>query len=88
MKNIEPKIAALDERASNIGKPPLELNPFTETFRSLVGYAFNIALPFSERGLAKWERRNRQLLVGQAIRYYLQEQERVEAELQKLYGKE
>ena len=88
MKNIEPRITTLDEQASNIGKPPLELNPFTETFRSLVGYAFNIALPFSERGLAKWERRNRQLLVSQAIRYYLQEQERVEAELQKLYGKD
>lgn len=88
MKNIEPEITALDEQAGNIGKPPPELNPFTETFRSMVGYAFNIALPFSERGLAKWERRNRQLLVGQAIRYYLQEQERVEAELQKLYGKD
>lgn len=88
MKNIEPEITALDEQAGNIGKPPLELNPFTETFRSLVGYAFNITLPFSERGLAKWERRNRQLLIGQAIRYYLQEQERVDAELQKLYGED
>lgn len=88
MKNIEPEITALDDEAGNIGKPPLELNPFTETFRSIVGYAFNIALPFSERGLAKWERRNRQLLIGQAIRYYLQEQERVDAELQKLYGKD
>lgn len=87
MKNIEPEITALDEQAGNIGKPSLELNPFAEIFRSLVGYAFNITLPFSERGLAKWERRNRQLLVSQAIKYYLQEQERVEAEIHNLYGK-
>lgn len=88
MKNIEPEITVLDEQAGNIGKPPPELNPFAEIFRSLIGYAFNITFPFSERGLAKWERHNRQLLVSQAIKYYLQEQERVEAELQKLYGKD
>lgn len=87
MKQIEPEITALDERASNIGVPPPELKPFTEAFRSMVGYAYNITLPFSERGRTTWQKRNRQLLVNQAIRYYLREQKHVETELQKLYGK-
>lgn len=87
MQQLEPQITALDQEAGNIGQPPLELNLFTENFRSLTGYAFNITFPLTEKGLVTWERPNRQMIVKQAIKYYLRVQKRVEEQLRKLYGK-
>lgn len=71
MQNMEPVINELDHEAGNIGLPPYEIKDFASTFRSMTGFAFNTTFPFSENAINKWKLPNQQIIVEQAIKYYL-----------------
>ncbi len=70
MMKLEPIVTELYMRAGDIGLAPLECKDLSERFQSLMGYAHNIVLPFSDNGLKTWEGKNRKYLVNRAIEDY------------------
>lgn len=84
MKILEPKIVGLYERGGRIGFAPFECKDLRQRFLSLISYAYNIVLPFSKSGLAKWPEKNRMYLVNKAIQHYQKDKTRLEFELEKV----
>ena len=85
MVELESQITKLYMQAGDIGLAPLECKDLAERFQSLMGYAHNIVLPFSERGLRTWQESNRQYLVRRAIENYQKDMIRLEFELEKVH---
>jgi len=70
MKKLQRTINELYMKGIDIGGSPLECKEFNQTFHSLIAFADNIVLPFSERGLETWAEKNRNFLVKDAIKNY------------------
>jgi hypothetical protein len=70
MKVLQGEIDALYFQGTEIGGAPLECKDFSEKFQSLIAFADNIVLPFSETGLKTWAVNNRDFLVQDAIKHY------------------
>lgn len=70
MKVLQRKIRTLYLQGTEIGGAPLECKDFSEKFQSLLAFADNIVLPFSETGLQTWAGNNRDFLVRDAIKHY------------------
>ncbi|MEM7773345.1 MAG: DUF4365 domain-containing protein [Cyanobacteria bacterium P01_A01_bin.37] len=84
MKKLEAKINGLYSDSGNVGLAPFECKDFDESFQSLIAFAHNIVLPFSDRGLKTWEAQNRMYLVNQAITNYSKELLRLGFEFEKI----
>jgi hypothetical protein len=84
MKIIEPTLTKLYFASGDIGLPPVECKDLDQAFQGMMAFAHNIVLPFSERGLSMWSKKNRKYLVREAIKGYLRDFERLKFELEKV----
>ncbi len=84
MQALEPLVHELYRRSGNIGFAPAACHSLAQSFQQVVSAAHNVVLPFSERGLKRWPRRNRDYLVRSANDLYLTEHERMRVERQRL----
>jgi len=84
MKIIELTLTKLYFASGDIGLPPVECKDLDQAFQGMMTFAHNIILPFSERGLSMWSKKNRKYLVREAIKGYLRDFERLKFELEKV----
>lgn len=84
MKIIEPALTELYFASEDIGLHPVECKDIDQAFQGMMAFAHNIALPFSERGLAMWPEKSRKYLVRDAVKGYLRDFERLKFELEKV----
>ncbi len=79
----EPALAGLYDRSGRVDLPPPELRDLALAFRLALSAAHNVALPFSERGLALWPPQNRDHLVRAAVKDATRALGRLEVEREK-----
>lgn len=84
MAKLEVEVTKCYMSSTDIGLAPLECKDVSERFKSAIAFAHNVVLPFSEKGLATWEERNRNYLVRRALEDYSKEMIRLEFELEKI----
>lgn len=84
MRNLEPELTALDEETRRMGLAPVECRDLCQSFLSLMAHVNNMVLPFSDRGLKTWDDSQRNLLLNNAIGYYVEEYRRFQFELDKV----
>jgi hypothetical protein len=84
MEKYESKISELYKIASSVCGTPLECKDFSDKFQSLMTTASNIVLPFSEKGLETWEKKNRECLLKLYIEDYVNRLPKLSYEYEKL----
>lgn len=85
MSKIEPIINELYLKSIHIGLAPTECSDVSKCFQIVMLVSNNIVLPFSEKGLKIWDKKNRHYLANQAIKKYQKELLRLEFELEKIH---
>ncbi|MBP0010532.1 DUF4365 domain-containing protein [Roseofilum sp. Belize Diploria] len=84
MSHLEIDMKKLYLQAIDVDSAPTECSDLSQRFQCLMTMAHNILLPFSEKGLEIWPKRNREYLVNEAINGYQKELLRLEFELEKI----
>ncbi len=84
MRKYESRISELYRIARNINGIPLECKDFSDIFQSLMIAASNIVIPFSEKGLEIWEKKNREALLKLYIEDYTNRLRKLSYEYEKL----
>ncbi|NER99844.1 MAG: DUF4365 domain-containing protein [Symploca sp. SIO1B1] len=84
MAQYEAQLTKVNQQSMSIGESPLECKDFANTFSRVMSDAYNIVLPFSERGLKTWDESNRDFLMKQAMQQYEHDLVRLEYELEKI----
>jgi len=84
MTKLELEVTECYMSSTSIGLAPLECKDISGRFKGTMSFAHTVVFPFSEKGLATWEERNRNYLVRRALEDYTQERMRLEFELEKI----
>jgi hypothetical protein len=84
MQQLAPKIDQIYNESGNVPLPPPDCKDFYQACQNIFATFQNIALYYSEIGLKKWKRNNRDSLMKSTIKSFLDEYEIVKFERKKL----
>jgi hypothetical protein len=84
MQQLEPKIDRIYKESWSTPLPPPDCKDFYQACQSIFATFHNMALYYSEIGLEKWQKKNRDFLMKSTIKSFLDEYEIVKFERKKL----
>lgn len=85
MAGLQRIIRGLYRQGTETGPEPLECTDFGTKFQSVIAFADNITLPFSDRGKDTWSGGDRDYLIRDAINNYLEARAELQYEQKKLH---
>ena len=84
MQEMEPNVRKLYHESGNIPHPPLDLEDYDDACQNIFATIDNMFLYYSESGLEKWPRKNRDWLMQDSIESYYGELKVIEVEEKKI----
>ena len=85
VRAVSSEVDAITDQAANLGFPPLDVKDYQARAQSLFAHLANMALYYSERGVATWPEKNRRVLMSGTVRDFRTDLQRLEFEREKLH---
>ena len=85
IRAVSSEVDMISDAASNLSFPPQDVKDYDRRAQSLFAHLGNMALYYSEQGVATWPMRNRTLLMRHTVNDFRADLQRLEFEKEKLH---
>lgn len=85
IRAVSSEINMISDAASNLSFPPQDVKDYNTRAQSLFAHLGNMALYYSERGVATWPMKNRTFLMRYTVNDFRADLQRLEFEKEKLH---
>ena len=85
IRAVSSEIDMITDAASNLSFPPQDVKAYDRRAQSLFAHLGNMALYYSERGVATWPMKDRMLLMRHTVNDFRADLQRLEFEKEKLH---